>query len=345
MRASSVYETATPLLKRTLSTGQPPNDMCSSAQVLSPRQDLTPVVMGSTSQATVFNLPCASPDTPTVFYQFVGNDARVRLSTCGSNTNYNSALSIDGGTTCGASGLFCGSSAPKGVVDTACDMSGRAVSVEFFTRPGVLYLVAVHSRDNQGSGNFDLSFLEYNTPTNNDCSSATIISPSNGPEPVVFGSTLNATVNTFACRSNEPSVFYQFVGTGEMVRLSTCSDVLDFNSNIVVDTRGRTCGDNGVFCSPPTPQLDLACDPSGQAVFVEFETQANRLYLVAINSRDDGGTGNFGLSFQAPGFGSPPSPTNSPTVSPPVVQTIPPTLSPIVTTAMPSSSPGHARPC
>ena len=66
------------------------------------------VLTASTTNATFFNFPCINEDGPTLFYRFLSSGKRVRLSTCGENTDYFSALSVeDGTTTCGSTNAFC----------------------------------------------------------------------------------------------------------------------------------------------------------------------------------------------------------------------------------------------
>jgi hypothetical protein len=129
-----------------------------------------------------------------------------------------------------------------------------------------------------------LTFVEYLRPENNLCEGAALIQP----ESITFGSTANATRGAFSCgNGNEsPIVFYQFLGTGAPMRLSTCSNATNFNTEIHLEDRGETCGGSLPFCNTPTGTLDVECDPTGRAVFLDIETEMNQLYLVAVQSRD-----------------------------------------------------------
>lgn len=309
--------------------GQPANGACQTAQVIDPSFQSTPILTGTTVGANAPNFRCGTGnDSPAVFYQFVGNGARVRLSTCANATDFNTEILLQNrGETCGEGLPFC--EVLETTLDLDCDPTGNAVFVEFFTVQDQLYLFAVQSRDIGSSGNFGLSFLEYVRPENDLCESASLIQPRGDTEPAVFGTTMNATRGSFPCGAgnDSPAVFYQFVGTGSQVRLSTCSNATNFNTEILVEDR-ETCGGSVPFCQAPATTLDTECDPSGQAVFVEVMTETNQLYLVAVQSRDGDGTGDFGLILQAPTTQPPTAstqvtepPTQAPTTAPPTAST------------------------
>lgn len=357
-RGTSHTCTTKPILtfdrKRTFfCTGQPTNGACESAQVIFSNFDNTPIT-ASTVGGSGAGFSCGTGnDSPAVFYQFVGNGARVRFSTCSEITDFNSELLLEAsGKTCGSNPFHCNT--PTGTLDTDCDPLGKAVYLEFFTVPDQLYLLAVQSRDSAPSaGNFGLSFLEYLRPENDVCASAALIPIDSSTS----GSTANATRGAFSCGTgNEsPAVFYQFLGIGGPVRLSTCSNVTNFNTEILVEGGGATCGGNPFYCSTPTGTLDSECDPTGQAVFIEIETVVNQVYLVAVQSRDTEGAGDFVLSLQSPGglavpmtnaptgFRGSPAPTTGiattgfPTATP--LTTDPPNLSQAPVTAPPLPSP------
>jgi len=300
-------------------TGQPTNGTtCETAQEILPPFEGTPLPTATTNGGSVFDFVCGDGnDSPAVFYQFVGNGARMRISTCSDTTDFNTALILDvNSKTCSGYQPFC--RAPSATPDVDCDRApaGNAVYLDFYSVLNQLYLLAVQSRDTGGSGNFGLSFLEYKRPQNDLCENATQIQLESD---AMVGATVNATLGTketITCGSGNisPTVFYQFLGTGAQVRLSTCSNVTNFNTNIVVDVESKTCGGYQPFCRAPSATPDTACGSTkqpGQAVFVDIETELNQIYLVAVQSRDLDGKGDFSLSLQS--LGSSSSPT---TVSP-----------------------------
>jgi hypothetical protein len=223
--------------------------------------------------------------------------------------------------------------------DFDCDPTGKAVSYEFFSILNQMYLVAVQSSDDgsTSTGNFGLSLLEYQRPVNNLCEDAILLEPGS----VETGSTVNATLfdSGYVYANRSPVVFYKFLGTGSPVRFSTCSTVTNFNTEIFVETQGKTCGGDYPFFGSPVSGLDLACDTTGKAVFVEVETVVNQIYLVAVQSKDLTGRGAFGLSMQSPVGASPTSPVGvSPTTQVPAEAPIA-TVSPKTPTDVPSLSP------
>lgn len=304
-----------------------------------PSFERTPILNASTAGGSDPGFPCGSGNgSPAVFYQFVGNGARVLISTCSETTDFNTQLVLESqGKTCGGSLPFCNS--PATTLDLVCDPAGKVVYLEFFSIPNQLYIFAVQSRDAGSTGNFGLTFLEYLRPENDVCESAALLQP----ESTTFGTTVNATRGAFPCGAgnDSPSIFYQFLGTGAQVRLSTCSNVTNFNTDIVVESHGKSCGGGNPFCLSPATTLDIDCDPTGHSVFLDIETEMNQLYLVAVQSRDTDGTGDFGLSLQSPGSSSPPT-TNAPTGF--VGSPSPVTETPIAPTGFPIAAPSTAAP-
>jgi hypothetical protein len=287
---------------------RPENDACSKPQLISPSVHLDSVAEGSTVNATKYDFPCGtgSSESPVVFYTFQGTGSKMRISTCAPQTNFGTSILLEAdGSNCEDT-AFCQPSGGSAVVDVDCDPSGNAVSLELFTEQGKQYLVAVQGGSSTDVGTFGLSLLEYIPPPNDTCEKAELVVPTQDRNPVVIASTVNASVYQFPCScgsSDSPVVFYQFVGTGGAVHISTCANETDIPTTVLVDSAFSAC-DSLPFCVSGTGlELDLTCDPSGKSVSGEIDTIKGQVYMIAVQGRSASDVGNFGLVVQAVGPG------------------------------------------
>ena len=230
------------------------NDLCVDAEPISCGQTITGTTVGATADNAPF---CGTSNTsPGVWYTFTGAGRIARVSTCGSG--FDTKLTVYTGS-CDALVCVAGN-------DDAC---GLQSIVEFPAEPGVQYLVLVHGFSS-ATGNYTLSLecgilppppvpgctdptainynpnatvddgsCEYAPPpppvTNDVCADAILMSCGE----TVFGSTLDATGTgqpTAFCGTTPGSfgTWYRFVGTGEIVTVSTCNPGTDFDTKLNV---------------------------------------------------------------------------------------------------------------
>ena len=285
----------------------PANDKCERSIRISPTTDSeTLAAEGNTLNATKGEFPCTQgalyQESKVIYYDFLGRGGKVRLSTCANETNFDTVILVDDSpdALCGAGEPFCNPLVAADVLDV-CESSAGGTSLEFFTTLGQLYEVAIGGRSAIDVGNFGLKFLEYVLPTNDECEGA--IRLVNGTE--VFGSTLNATHTVFPCTQGElydgtPGVFFDFVGTGGRVTLTTCSVFTNFQTTILVDESANTiCGSGNPFCVPVVSSQGICESTDVATSIVELDTVAGQVYEVAVVGRSVIDVGNFGLLLDA----------------------------------------------
>lgn len=302
---------------------RPENDQCETATVLTPSNHADPVAVGSTANATLFDFACSSDfdDTPVVFYEVRGTGARWRISTCTDETEFDTAIQMIADFSNCENENFCSSDHYE--QDFECDGSGMGVSKEFFSVKNQAYMLALSGRASTDMGIYGLQFIEYLPPNNDECEMAEVLSLPTVTGEVILteGSTANATVAKVACGAafQSPNVFYRFRGTGDRVRISTCSNVTDFDTSISVQSDFDSCE----LCSFSLSDLeaDFDCDNSGKAVSGEIMTDSDRMYSILVYGRGPSQRGAFGLTLEIlpsdeTGGGAsqpPPSPVSSPT--------------------------------
>ncbi|CAB9528661.1 expressed unknown protein [Seminavis robusta] len=262
----------------------PPNDVCESAILVNASSVLAgTAITGSTANAELDSIRC-TPQRTAVYYKFRSTGARYRVTTCHDATDYDSALIVDNGN---CDNFGCQDHSNEHDFD--CDPAGMGATVEFYAEPDSLYTVAVTGTTVAGSGNFGLSIQEYVVPENNACEDSTLIQPTNHGGITVLGSTANATFNDFRCEVGDKlAVYYRFVGTGGPILISTCSNETNFNSALAVM---EDCSS----CPLHTSDHDFDCDEEGMGSTIEFLSEENVPYIVAVRGVTANDAGDFGL--------------------------------------------------
>jgi hypothetical protein len=230
----------------------PSNDNCENAQNISCSNALS----GTLNGATFDNVPnCLSQGNGEegVWYSFTGNNSYVSLSTCGSQTQFDTQISVYSGD---CSNLSCVAANDD---NPLCESNGSSSFIAFNAVSGINYFIRVHANTQpNASYNFVLNASCAPlciAPLNDNCNSAialgnisnasctnpqmnsTLCSTPSGVQPTCFSSfnTLN-------------DVWYTFVpvdGDVELV-LNAAS-----NSDIGVAIYTGTCGNlTSLFCSP-----------------------------------------------------------------------------------------------
>jgi hypothetical protein len=130
----------------------PDNDACSDLK--EPLAVDGSPILGTTRNAMYFDTPSCGTisDTVGLYYNVIGNNTGVRVSTCSNETNFDSQLSVYGGS-CDA--LQCVAS------NDDSDNCGASSTVHFFGEQDVMYHVRVHGYDTQ-KGDFALTVEQLN---------------------------------------------------------------------------------------------------------------------------------------------------------------------------------------
>lgn len=267
---------------------QPSNDLCENAIFVRPDTIGAPIVLGSTTGASD-EVGCAGRRFA-VHYRFAGTGGRFKLSTCHEGTSYDSALYVD---SLPCDGIGCGIVNKEH--DFECDEEGYGVTVELYTEENTSYHIAVAGASATDVGDFALSVQKFVRPPNDVCQQAEFLEPSTDAEPIVFGSTLNATITVVSCEGPKTMVFYQFLGTGGPFLISTCNNATDYNSALLLTS---TACDS--FGCGTTAENDHAfdCDEQGMGSTIRFVSEESTLYTLGVRGVSLTDTGNFGLILQ-----------------------------------------------
>lgn len=277
---------------------RPPNDDCSGSVTLQPSTSVDPLLFASTENATANVLSCESEQQVGVYYGFVGTGARFRVSTCHAETTFRSTLVVSDSP---CVDIGCGLPY-EAIVEEDCDVApGNGYTLEFRSEEGVNYTIGVRGTEGlTGSGEFGLSLVEYVRPNNDICASATAIELKDG-KAFLSGSTENATISEFSCYAETyPTMFYEVIGTGETLHVSTCFEP-SFNTSILI-TEG-SC-DNGLFsaCGSDISLADFTCDSElGYASTASTTTIEGETYTIAVTGVVPSEKGAFSLQVQMDG--------------------------------------------
>jgi len=135
------------------------NDACSGAESIACGDTVTGSTVGASPDGAPF---CGTSNTaPGVWYEFTaGSDAGINLTTCSSDTNYDTKLTVYEGS---CDGLICVDGNDD---DFSCTFSGLQSTVNFLAAEGTTYYILVHGFSS-ATGNFSLS-LECIQPPEND---------------------------------------------------------------------------------------------------------------------------------------------------------------------------------
>ena len=237
-------------------------------------------IEGSTATATTDgSLPyCGTTlgTSPGVWYSFTGNGDNVTFSLCGSS--YNTKIGVFTGS---CDGFTC----ETGEDNDITNCGGNDAEVSILTAIGTEYLIYVTGA-NGAAGDFTLGVNCVTPPPNNVCGGAIAISC----DDLVLGSTIAATSdasldNCGTPVTTAPGVWYSFVGTGDDVTFSLCSDATDFDSKLGVYE--GSCGN--LIC------VDANDDACGTPSEVEVSTINGVNYYIYVTGFNSN-TGNFGLS-------------------------------------------------
>jgi hypothetical protein len=258
----------------------PENDLCSTAIAVTCGSTIT----GTTAGASAQEVPSCNLVFPGqgVWYSLVGNGGTITLSTCSSNTNFDTQIGVFSGS-CTSLSCVAGNNN-----DTGCANS-RQSTVSFPSTAGTTYYIYVTGVLG-ANGNFSLSIACTPPPIVNDnCSGALPIACGQ----TVSGSTTGAGVeNVSFCGtslSTAPGVWYTITGTGGLITLTTCNAGTNYDTKLGVFS--GTCG--GLVCVAGND--DATCALGAGRSTVTFASTAGTTYYILVTGFLTN-NGNFGLS-------------------------------------------------
>jgi Secretion system C-terminal sorting domain len=196
------------------------NDPCSGALPIACGQTITGSTTDATPEAIVTG--CGNATSASEWYVFTGNGQNIVVSLCGSA--YDTYLSVVTGA--------CGSA--QTCVAFNDDSCGAQSQVSFTSTVGVLYYIRV-AGFGSGSGNYTLALNCFNPVVNDACS---------GALPIACGQTITGTTagafpeaNIAGCgNATAPTVWYSFVGTGQLTTASLCGSAYDTQLGVLTGT-------------------------------------------------------------------------------------------------------------
>ncbi len=280
----------------------PLNSSCIYALPISCGETLT----GTTVGASVSSLSdCGTSFTaPVVWYTFEGTGEAVTFSTCGSNTDFDTKLSVFTGFCSAFPPFISGLSCIAGNDDMEnCSSNTYASEVTIETTLGSLYHIAVHGWSSQ-TGVFDLSAFAASCdepPLDYFCYTAIPVSCGDN----VSGTTIGANTLTDFCGGtsgfiNSPAVVYSFEGIGVEVTFSTCSSNTDFDT--ILSVFEGECSD--LDCVGNDVQNANCTNSSTSEITVS--TALGTTYYIVVHGFI-GGSGNFDLSVNGASCLPPPN--------------------------------------
>ena len=243
-----------------------------------------PLELGSTSfQSNTTTAPSESVNLCTgsravrgAWHTFVGTGMTMKISVCNDETDFDARVS-----------LFTGSCGELSCAAHTQSICGENDEILVTTHVGMNYYLFVHGSDSVSIGNYLLTIEEEQI--NDSCAMASSLELSESSQ--YFGSTLSASNSTAIGCSGEPTsesegLWYTFMGTGEVVTLSTCSVHTDFDTDIRVFSG---------ICSEFVCVSDISVQSCGDQSMISFQSTIDKIYYVrigGINARD---AGNFVL--------------------------------------------------
>lgn len=252
-------------------------DRCQNAQSIQCGDALQGTTVGATSD---WAPTCSfTHNSPGVWYQFIGANTYVTLSTCGA-ANFDTRITVFEGD--------CGTMTCKAWNNDSPICGNNNSQVSFLAAPGQQYFILVNGHQNS-AGNFTLS-MTCSAPMalNNHCQGAAPLSCGD----IALGSTINATVSQPSISPSPISgrgVWYFFEGTGARVTASTCSPTTNFDTRISVFS--GVCG-SFQFVT----ENDNHCGNQAQT---SFDSQPGKKYFMLVHGANQE-MGNFEISLTCP---------------------------------------------
>eukprot|EP00339_Tiarina_fusa_P025641 CAMPEP_0117006476 /NCGR_PEP_ID=MMETSP0472-20121206/6692_1 /TAXON_ID=693140 ORGANISM="Tiarina fusus, Strain LIS" /NCGR_SAMPLE_ID=MMETSP0472 /ASSEMBLY_ACC=CAM_ASM_000603 /LENGTH=1162 /DNA_ID=CAMNT_0004707955 /DNA_START=30 /DNA_END=3516 /DNA_ORIENTATION=+ len=253
--------------------------VCVSPQHVAPSSFTSGTTDGALEVAS-----CGSIEgTKGIWHEFQGTGHSVSASVCSPDTNFDARISLFSGS--------CGDLECMGQTTATCSDDG---TIEWIAAADTPYYLLVHGADSMSSGNFRLELED--AVLNDSCERAAELATSTHS---YFGSNVNATLeDSVACERRESSsygIWYTFVGSGNEVSISTCSELTEFSTEISIFS--GSCGD--FSC------VDSSTNGCGDQAAISVDTEEGTVYFVRIRGENQNDVGNFvmGVSFANSQFG------------------------------------------
>jgi hypothetical protein len=207
---------------------------CANASQI-PTNGGTVILKGTTIGASVLP-PCNQTVMPgyVTWYYLFGTGNLFRLSTCSEFTTFPTQIAVHEGN-CGS-----GSSCTSGVQDLTCGINQQnAASVEWLSKAGVLYQIAVGGQYVRHEGDFQLTVTELDVPVNYRCETPVDVTPTELHPRSVNGTCVSTLKRLGRCAptaSGEMTgLWYTFRRTYlNSFTITTCSPTTDFQTYIVL---------------------------------------------------------------------------------------------------------------
>lgn len=275
------------------------NDDCEAAATIA--VDGSSLVTGSTLFATVDAdnyagwgaPPCGATEAlhPGVWFQVTATaDDLLLASTCVDETNYATEISVYEGSSCDE--LVC-------VEATGRQFCNEKASVYWQSAAGTTYWVLVHGAGRglfPSVGDFGLTVAPFETERNNRCERASLITTAMFGDIIqgsTFASTLDVDVpNCASYVSEAPGIWYRVVGTGRLLRASTCDPSTNFDTQITVYTTGMSSDCQALACISTD---DNSC---GVQSSVSWSTFSGMTYYILVHGRLESSVGQFALILE-----------------------------------------------
>jgi|GEM_PF-7014106 len=250
----------------------PPGDLCSNAIPLNCGASLSGNTLNASYDPEMMLCGYGSLSfTPGIWYTFTGDGQNATISTCHPNTNFGARLTVFSGQ---CDGLLC-----IGRDNQFCGSKGQ---ITFPTIIGETYYIIVDGYFQQGSYTISRSCA---APASNDVCSAAILLPCASTIP---GSTQQSANDPYvpSCGyGSSPGVWYKIIGSGEVSRISTCTQN---NFDTYLQVFSGSC-------------FDLSCLGSnnnycGLGSQVSISTEVDSIYYVLVNGYGSNGQGDFQIS-------------------------------------------------
>ena len=270
------------------------NDDCTAPTTIATTDGT--LVMGSTVTATfdadnyAFTGAPACDGTealhPGVWYELLGTGDVLLASTCVEETQFATEISVYTGSSCDT--LVC--------AVTGRQFCNEKASVYWESVFGETYYILVHGAARglfPSVGEFGLTVAPFVTEDNNQCVAATAIDTDTMLGQMILGSNFAATLDTDipVCASFEseaPGIWYRVVGTGSIMRASTCDPTTDFDTQITVYS--GSC--DALSCVGTD---DNSC---GVQSSVAWSSTEGTVYYILVHGRLQSSVGQFALTVE-----------------------------------------------
>ena len=275
------------------------NDVCNSAARLITSN--VPLFVGSTEYASFSaEVPSCGSEVfataPGLWFTIVGTGGKLSASTCGSQTQLDTQISVFHGDGCWDLKCVVGNDD-----DPSCGAGGSTAT--WFSEDGRVYYIFV-SGHGSNTGVFELTVRETLVDHGNECESAPLLE-SHMDVPIVSTTvevqTSDSDVSivergsyrTCGISSQAQGVWYEFKGTGKTMVASTCHESTNFGAMVSVFWKG--CDDRRCVDS-----VGYSCGGQYQQSMVSWQSKLGESYHVFVHGSYMVDTGEFDLSIGEP---------------------------------------------